>query len=84
MYLLCCWRVKVESERPVRQLLWESRWEKDGGRASGGCRDESRAWIPEIDGLWNLVINDIWKVEEVRLSSSHELQIIGAQRVLQI
>lgn len=36
------------------------------------------------DGLWNLVIDDIWKVAEVRLTPSHEMQIIGAQRVLPI
>lgn len=34
------------------------------------------------DGLWNLVTDDIWKVGEVKLTPSHEVQLIGSQRVL--
>lgn len=33
-------QVRAEAGRPVRRLLWESRWEEDGGLASGGGSKE--------------------------------------------
>lgn len=56
----------MESGRPVRQPLWKSRREDAGGLASVvATGNESRVWIPEMDGLWDWVLTDIWKVREV-------------------